>query len=118
MQANRGAVGDARWDGYLNGVRAQRFTGPTARDTTFGPRLTATTTQLARSADRQVERHDRAGNCVNCRERNLGAEPAGRFIGCQKRVAHAIDDGLNRRKVDRNLISKPPERRHTFDALN
>jgi hypothetical protein len=118
MYANRGAIDDARRDGYLNGVHAQSFARPTAGDTTLGPRLTTTAAELARPADWQVERHDRAGNRINCRERNLGVEPAGCFVGRQKRVAHAIDDRLNRRKVDRDLISKASERAHTFDTPN
>ena len=89
--------------------RVARAAAPAAR---LGPRLAATAAERAQPANRHGEGHDKPAPGVLVRQAQLRRHEAAVHALAQKGVAHAINDMVDRREVDGDLVGKTILRGH------
>jgi hypothetical protein len=84
----------------------QRLAGPAAQTAGLGPRLAAAAARWTRSAHGHVERDDKTAASFNGGQLQFGRKDITRRRLAQKAGPHPSDDLIDRREIDRDLVSK------------
>ena len=92
---------------------ARDTTGATAGGARLRPALAAAAADAAGAAQVELERHLGAVERLAAADRHFGRYRLGGFTLAEKRVAHPLDERVDRRKVDRDFIGKAVLHTHT-----
>ena len=105
LEAEPCTVGDAGWNRDANGMPDEPSSAAAAREAGLGPHFSAPTAATTRALDRQLERDDGTATGFTIRQAHfVGHRRLVTFLTAEKRVAHALEQAFDGRKVDRDFV--------------